>query len=60
MKAEDLQKIIMGTEQAAEMWGLSQDHIKKLCRQGKCVAVQIGKTWVIAKGQENPKSRRGE
>ena len=50
---------IMGTEEAAELWQLSQDHIKRLCREGKVKAVRIGKTWVIDKDQPNPK-RKGD
>lgn len=49
----------MGTEEAAELWGLTQDHIKKLCRLGKCNAVRIGKTWVVARDQNNPAKERG-
>lgn len=45
---------IMGTEEAAERWGLTQDHIKRLCRNGKVVARLIGKTWILAKEQPNP------
>lgn len=45
---------IMGTEEAAERWQLSQDHIKRLCRDGKVIAVQIGKTWVLERDQPNP------
>lgn len=48
---------IMGTEEAAELWQLSQDHIKRLCREGKVKAVRIGKTWVIDKNQPNPKRK---
>jgi hypothetical protein len=48
---------IMGTEDAARIWGLSQDHIKKLCRAGKCRARLIGKTWVLLKDQPNPSTR---
>lgn len=48
-------KNIIGTETASERWGLSQDHIKRLCRDGKVKAVQIGKTWVLDINQPNPK-----
>lgn len=48
-------KHIMGTDTASERWGLSQDHIKRLCRDGKVKAVQIGKTWVLDSNQPNPK-----
>jgi excisionase family DNA binding protein len=45
---------IMGTEEAAAQWGLSQQYIKNLCREGRVKAVQIGKTWVLDKNQPNP------
>lgn len=46
---------IMGTEEASERWGLSQDHIKRLCKRGKVKAKLIGKTWILIKDQPNPK-----
>jgi excisionase family DNA binding protein len=49
-----LSDVIMGTEEAAELWGVTQDHIKKLCRLGKCDAIRIGKTWVLARKQDKP------
>jgi hypothetical protein len=61
LKADELRDLIMGTEEASKLWGLSQDHIKKLCRLGRCEAIQIGKTWIIMKNQPNPKMKpRGE
>ena len=45
---------IMGTEEAAAQWVLSQQYIKNLCREGRVKAVQIGKTWVLDKDQSNP------
>lgn len=53
----DVLKQIMGVEEAGEMWGLSPDHVKKLCRDGVVEAVKIGKTWVLKKDQKNPKKR---
>lgn len=47
---------IIGTEEAAERWGLSQDHVKRLCRNGKIDSIRIGKTWIINKTQQSPKS----
>lgn len=46
---------VMGTEEAAERWQLSQDHVKKLCREGKVKAKRIGNTWILLKNQPNPK-----
>jgi excisionase family DNA binding protein len=40
---------IIGTAEAAEILGLSPDHVKLLCRQGKIKSKRIGKTWVIDK-----------
>lgn len=50
-----LSEIIMGTEDAALLWELSQDHVKKLCREGKVDALQIGKTWILRRDQPSPK-----
>lgn len=49
---------IMGTEEAAELWGFSQDHIKRLCREGKVLAKPVGKTWILVKDQPNPKDKK--
>lgn len=49
---------IMGVNEAAEMWGYSPDHIKKLCRDGVIKSKKIGKTWVIDKNQNNPKEEK--
>jgi hypothetical protein len=48
----------MGTEEAAILWGVSQDRVKRLCSQGRCEAVLIGRTWVIARGQEKPPNKK--
>lgn len=48
---------IMGTEEAATKWGLHQDSVKRLCREGKVKAILIGRTWVMDKNQPNPKSK---
>ncbi|WP_144029309.1 helix-turn-helix domain-containing protein [Paenibacillus campinasensis] len=45
---------IMGTEDAAKLWSLSQDHIKRLCRDGKVKCIRIGKTWILDKNQPKP------
>lgn len=39
----------IGTSEAADILGLSQDHVKLLCRQGKIKSKRIGKTWIIDK-----------
>jgi hypothetical protein len=48
---------IMGVQEAATMWNLSPDHVKRLCRDGKVLARNIGKTWIIIKEQPNPSNR---
>jgi hypothetical protein len=53
-KGINLKELIMGTEEAAELWGVTQDHVKKLCRLGKCNAVLIGKSWALLRDQDNP------
>lgn len=53
-----LDDLIMGTEDAARLWNISQDHVKRLCRDRKCIAKQVGKTWIILKDQPNPSKRK--
>ncbi|WP_256974859.1 helix-turn-helix domain-containing protein [Paenibacillus amylolyticus] len=53
-KLNELMSQLMTTEEAAEQWGLSQDHIKRLCTN-KLIACKRGKTWLILKDQPNPK-----
>jgi len=54
-----LEKII-GVEEASKLWGLTPGYIKNLCADGKIEAKKIGKTWVIAKEQDNPsQSKKG-
>jgi len=48
---------LMTTEEAAEQWGLSQDHIKRLCGSDAVVAHKRGKTWLILREQINPRQR---
>lgn len=54
-----LEKII-GVEEAAKLWGLTPGYIKNLCAEGKIEAKKIGKTWVIAKEQDNPSQTKKE
>ena len=49
---------IMGVQEAAQMWGLSADHVKRLCRDKKVIARNIGKTWILVKNQTNPKTTK--
>lgn len=48
---------IIDVQQAAELWGLSPDHVKRLCRVGDIKAKKIGNSWAVLKDQENPKQR---
>ena len=51
---------IMGVQEASARWGISSDHVKRLCQDKDVQAKKIGKTWVIAKNQPNPqKYKRG-
>jgi len=45
---------VIGTQEAAKMWNISQDHVKRLCREGRCFSKQIGNTWIVHKDQPNP------
>ncbi|MFE6075753.1 helix-turn-helix domain-containing protein [Paenibacillus sp. NPDC057886] len=53
-KLDELMSQLMTTEEAAELWKLSQDHIKRLCSD-KLIACKRGKTWLILRDQPNPK-----
>jgi hypothetical protein len=48
---------IMGTEEAAQLWGLRPSYVKDLCRNGTVKAVNIGRTWIIDRNQPNPKRK---
>ncbi|WP_405131917.1 hypothetical protein MHB43_10445 [Paenibacillus sp. FSL H8-0317] len=53
-------KHIMGTQEAAEIWGYkSPDHVKRLCREKKVLCVQIGNTWILDRNQPNPRQIKG-
>lgn len=46
---------IMDVKKASEKWGLSEVHVKRLCRDGEVKARKFGKIWIIDAAQENPK-----
>lgn len=48
---------IISVQEAAELWGLSPDHVKRLCRDGDVIAKKIGNSWAVLKNQDNPKQR---
>lgn len=45
---------IIGTDEAALLWGCHADHVKRLCRTGKVICKRIGKTYILLKDQPNP------
>lgn len=46
---------IMGTNEAAAIWDVSQVWIKKLCADGKLKARIIGKQWILERNQPFPR-----
>lgn len=46
---------LMQTEEAAELWGLSQGYIKNLCNEGNVIAYKVGRAWLLLRDQPNPK-----
>jgi hypothetical protein len=49
---------LMTTEEASTLWGMHQDHIKRLCSSGQVIARKRGKTWMLLREQPNPKKRQ--
>jgi excisionase family DNA binding protein len=45
---------IMSTDEASKLWGVHQDHVKRLCREGKVVCRKFGKTYILQKNQPWP------
>jgi len=45
---------IMSTEEASKLWGVHQDHVKRLCREGKVQCRKFGKTYILPKDQPKP------
>jgi hypothetical protein len=56
-RLDDILLELMTTEEASELWSLSQDHIKRLCSSGQLAARKRGKTWLLLRDQDNPKQR---
>ena len=48
----------MGTKEAAEKWGVSQETVQKWCRQGKILPLptqdKLGSPWHIEKDAKPP------
>lgn len=54
-KMDDLMNQLMSTEDASELWGLSQGYIKNLCNEGDVIAYKVGRSWLLLRDQPNPK-----
>ena len=39
--------VLIGTKEAAEILGLSQDYVRRLLEQGKLKGKRVGNSWVI-------------
>ncbi len=54
---------LLSTREAAEKWGLSQDHVRRLLEQGKVQGKRIGNSWVVLeqdyKRKRKPKTKKG-
>ncbi|WP_373230196.1 helix-turn-helix domain-containing protein [Cohnella sp.] len=48
---------IMSTEEASKLWGVHQDHVKRLCREGKVICRKFGKMYILQKNQPRPGMR---
>lgn len=51
---------VMGTSEASLKWGLAQDYVKRLCREGKVKAYKVGRDWKIDRDQPTPKKKEKE
>lgn len=49
---------IMTTEEASKLWGVHQDHVKRLCREGKVKCRKFGKMYILQKNQPKPGMRK--
>ncbi|MHA7582067.1 helix-turn-helix domain-containing protein [Paenibacillus vandeheii] len=52
---DDIMSQLMQTDEAAELWGLSQGYIKNLCANGDVIAYKVGRAWLLLREQPNPK-----
>lgn len=60
MDYQEIFNQIISTRQASELWGLSQDSIKRLARENKIIAKKLDEgdlksPYLILKDQPNPK-----
>jgi excisionase family DNA binding protein len=51
MKKGKEQEKLIGTRQASEILGFTQDHMRLLLREGKIKGVKIGKVWRIPESE---------
>ena len=63
MNHQEIFNQIMSTRQASELWGLSQDSIKRLAREKKIIAKKLDEDdlkspYLILRKQPNPKKIR--
>lgn len=47
------------TKQAGELWGMTDENVKKLAQKGEINAKKIGNSWAIDLSQPNPKKYGG-
>jgi excisionase family DNA binding protein len=46
---------VMSSQQAAELWGITDRQIQSLCSQGKIKdAIKLGRAWLIPKDAQKP------
>ena len=42
-----MSNILLGTKEAADQLGISQDHVRRLLEQGKIEGKKLGRDWVV-------------
>ena len=48
------------TKQAAELWSMTDENVKKLAQKGAINAKKIGTSWAVDLSQPNPKQLTGD
>ena len=56
----DILSYIADTKTAGDTWGLTDERVKQLAREGLIKAKKIGTSWAIDMRQNNPKTYRKE
>lgn len=49
---------LISVDEAARMWGITPQHVRRLCESGDIRAKKVGRQWIIDKRQENPTLHR--